>query len=264
MARQVKGVAETQRRGRRTPPRRLCELIRKLRVSRGLSQSELARRIGSSSSYLCRIEAGERMPSPPMMLKMSRALGCEYGELLAASGVLESDALPRRSGQPSIREEIEELKRVVSALVGYDAYLPRTDEAAVARRPIPVLDEIAAGLLPDEEAAINEDVRQLVLAEDELSYDPLAFALTVTGDSMVNAGILEGDILVVSPSTLVKSGDIAVVMVEEAASVKTVYFEDDKVLLSPGNLRYHPALLKYPGEVQILGKVILLRRKLMD
>ena len=264
MARQVKGVAETQRRGRRTPPRRLCELIRNLRVSRGLSQSELARRIGSSSSYLCRIEAGERMPSPPMMLKMSRALGCEYGELLAASGVLESDALPRRSGQPSIREEIEELKRVVSALVGYDAYLPRTDEAAVARRPIPVLDEIAAGLLPDEEAAINEDVRQLVLAEDELSYDPLAFALTVTGDSMVNAGILEGDILVVSPSTLVKSGDIAVVMVEEAASVKTVYFEDDKVLLSPGNLRYHPALLKYPGEVQILGKVILLRRKLMD
>jgi len=264
MARQVKGVAETQRRGRRTPPRRLCELIRKLRVSRGLSQSELARRIGSSSSYLCRIEAGERMPSPPMMLKMSKALGCEYEKLLGASGVLESDALPSKSRQPSVREELEELKRVVSALVGYDAYLPRTDEAAVARRPIPVLDEIAAGLLPDEEAAINEDVRQLVLAEDELSYDPLAFALTVTGDSMVNAGILEGDILVVSPSTPVKSGDIAVVMVEEGASVKTVYFESDKVLLSPGNLRYRPALLKYPGEVQILGKVILLRRKLMD
>ncbi|OPX21717.1 MAG: hypothetical protein B1H03_06050 [Planctomycetales bacterium 4484_113] len=103
----------------------------------------------------------------------------------------------------------------------------------------------------------------LMLAEDELQHVPEAFALVVTGDSMVDAGILEGDIVVVSPSAEIKDGDTVVVALgDHDVSLKMVFFEGNKVLLQAANRNYRSLLLKYPEEVEILGKVVLVRRKL--
>jgi repressor LexA len=135
-------------------------------------------------------------------------------------------------------------------------------EAGIQR--IPVFDTVPAGLFKDASVVLDfEDVPSLLLTGEEANHDPQAFALVVQGDSMVEAGILDGDILVVSPGTRVLNGDIAVVCVNQTAStVKKVYVEDGRLVLQPANHRYRPEVLSYPQEVEILGKVIQVRRQI--
>jgi len=80
---------------------------------------------------------------------------------------------------------------------------------------------------------------------------------------MMDAGILDGDVVVVSPNAQVLDGDTVVVMLgEHDVSLKKIYFENDSVLLQPGNVAYRPLRLKREGEVEVLGKVVLLKRKM--
>ena len=92
-------------------------------------------------------------------------------------------------------------------------------------------------------------------------YTPLLlllFALIVRGDSMLEAGILDGDMVVVSPSTPVGPGEIGVVQVNRrTTTLKRIYVEEKGVLLQPANSSYKPEMVTYPDEVEILGKVIL-------
>ena len=137
--------------------------------------------------------------------------------------------------------------------------------ATAAARSIPLFDSVPAGLFKDAGVVLDydEDLPQLILSEAEANHDSRAFALRVQGESMVEAGILDGDILVVSPGTRVSSGDIAVVLINQTAStVKKVYIESDRLILQPANHRYRPEVLAYPAEVEILGKVIQVRRSL--
>lgn len=135
----------------------------------------------------------------------------------------------------------------------------------MAKRPIPVFDTVSAGLLRDANVVeTHSDIPRLVLSEDELGYDPRAFALVIQGDSMIEAGIIDGDVVVVSPATRVEAGDIAVVLVNKTSTTcKKVYVDDGHVILQPANSHYRPQVLSYPEEVEILGKVILVRRKLL-
>ena len=129
---------------------------------------------------------------------------------------------------------------------------------------IPVYDSVPAGLFKDASVVLDSDeVPQLAVSPAETNHDPRAFALVVQGDSMTEAGILDGDILVVSPGTRVNSGDIAVVLVNQTAStVKKVYVEGDRIILQPANHRYRPEVLEYPLQAEIVGKVIQVRRQL--
>jgi SOS-response transcriptional repressor LexA len=80
---------------------------------------------------------------------------------------------------------------------------------------------------------------------------------------MVEAGILDGDIVVVSPATPVGLGDVAVVRFDRlTTSVKKVYVEGDRIILQSANSRYMPIVRAYPDEAEILGKVVLVRRRL--
>jgi SOS-response transcriptional repressor LexA len=80
---------------------------------------------------------------------------------------------------------------------------------------------------------------------------------------MVEAGILDGDIVIVSPATPVGPGDIAVVRFDRSTTtVKKVYVEGDTIILQSANSHYKPIVKAYPAEAEILGKVILVRRRL--
>jgi repressor LexA len=130
----------------------------------------------------------------------------------------------------------------------------REEPAAVVEelRKLPLLGQIAAGspLLADENI------------EDQLAVpEPLSrgadFLLRVKGESMVNAGILDGDILVVHRQQDARNGDIVVALVgddesADEATVKTFYRETDRVRLQPENDALEPI---YAAHVQILGKV---------
>jgi SOS-response transcriptional repressor LexA len=247
-------------------------LVRNLRLRRGLSQSDLAHAAGINNSYLSRIENGERRPSPKILRRFSEILQHPYDDLVVKSGILSEDFVRQTPGQtpPQSSPQAEQTLRsddtgsMLRQLIQTIQTGGNGGSGGFDRRAISVFDSISAGLLKDANVVeAHEDLPKLVLSEEELGYDPRAFALVVQGDSMVEAGILDGDVVVVSPSSSVGNGDIAVVQVNKSSTTcKKIYLEDNRIILQPCNSNYRPQVLAYPTEVEILGRVILVRRKL--
>ena len=121
---------------------------------------------------------------------------------------------------------------------------------------VPVLGRVPAGSL---EAAI-EDLEGYVPFQSRRSPGKL-FGLRVKGESMLDAGILPGDLVIVRKQAHAESGQIVVALVEDEATVKTLRKRRNRIELHPANPRY-PILLPDPHEVRILGKVIEVRRTL--
>lgn len=123
----------------------------------------------------------------------------------------------------------------------------------VSAKSVPVLGQVAAG----NPIVAIEDVECYIPVDKSLSRGKELFALRVKGESMLNAGILPDDILVVERTPVVENGEIAVALVDDSATVKTFYKEDGHFRLQPENDAYEPIIV---DEVIILGKVISLVR----
>ncbi len=82
------------------------------------------------------------------------------------------------------------------------------------------------------------------------------FGLKVRGDSMINAGILEGDLVIVSPQKDAANGDIIVALLGDEATMKRFSVENGNILLIPENEKYQPIPVNNPEEFSIIGKVI--------
>ena len=118
---------------------------------------------------------------------------------------------------------------------------------------IPILGRVAAGM--PIMAAENREGSLTLNASMVKNQE--SFALRVTGDSMINAGILDGDIVVVRLQQGADNGDIVVALMGEEATVKRFYREKDKIRLQPENPTMEPI---YSTDVDICGKVIALVR----
>ncbi|MFE3629354.1 transcriptional repressor LexA [Streptomyces goshikiensis] len=128
-------------------------------------------------------------------------------------------------------------------------------EAAVVR--VPLLGRIAAGtpLLADQ------DVRDLLPMPRKVVGDGHLFALTVVGQSMIDAGIREGDTVTVRRQATAKSGDIVVALLaDEEATVKKLKISGSEAWLMPCNLAYQP--LRLGNDDRILGRVVSVMRSL--
>lgn len=129
------------------------------------------------------------------------------------------------------------------------SWVPEPVRDTPAPAEVPLLGRIAAGapLLAEE---MVEDVYALprqVVGEGEL------FALTVSGDSMIDAAICDGDIVTVRRQDSADHGDIVAALIEDEATVKVLRRQDGEVWLMPRNPAYAPI----PGDrAQILGKVV--------
>ena len=122
-----------------------------------------------------------------------------------------------------------------------------------ALRPgqIPVVGVVTAGL-----PILAVENQEGTMAWDG---DPKCFALRVRGESMLNAGIYDGDILFVEKTPTAVNGDIVVALVEDEATVKTFYKENGHFRLQPENDAFEPIIV---NEVIILGKAVALMRYL--
>ena len=118
---------------------------------------------------------------------------------------------------------------------------------------IPILGRVAAGTpimaAENHEGSLNLDA--------SLVNNQESFALRVNGDSMVNAGILDGDIVVVRVQQGADNGDIVVALMGEETTVKRFYREKDAIRLQPENSAMSPI---YSADVEICGKVVALVR----
>jgi repressor LexA len=133
--------------------------------------------------------------------------------------------------------------------------------AAVERRPvrhIPLLGEVAAGT----DVLAHENVEEVVPVPADLTGDGDLFMLKVRGDSMVGAGILDGDFVVVRSQAEARNGEIVVAGIPgEEATVKTYERSGDQVTLIPSNERLSPMVFS-AGEVQLFGRVVTVLRRL--
>ena len=103
--------------------------------------------------------------------------------------------------------------------------------------------------------------------EGRVTVDPAhvregAFCLRVNGESMVEAGILDGDVIVVDPTRRPRKGDVVVAMVEDEATVKRFYPEGARIRLEPANSAMQP-IVAPADTVSIQGVVIALQRRLV-
>jgi repressor LexA len=132
--------------------------------------------------------------------------------------------------------------------------LPR-DHARAAVTRVPIYGEIAAGSARD---APQIELGTLVVGEGELR-EP-CFALRVVGDSMIEAGILEGDFLLVERGARIRSGDIVVALLNGETTVKRYLVKEGGIYLVPENRRLQPIRVM-DGQFEIQGKVVGLRRQ---
>lgn len=116
---------------------------------------------------------------------------------------------------------------------------------------VPLLGSVRAGMpilaIENYEGYIDFPLMNRSYGANEL------FALRVKGDSMIEAGILDGDIIIVKKETVADNGEIVVALVEDGATVKTFYKENGHFRLQPENSSLEPIIV---DEVYILGKVI--------
>lgn len=101
-----------------------------------------------------------------------------------------------------------------------------------------------------------------VVVDPTLIRSPDSFVLRVQGESMIEAQICSGDLVVVRPQSTAENGEIVVAMIEGEATLKRFFREDERIRLQPENRHMTPIFIPFSGaEVVIIGKVTGLLRK---
>jgi repressor LexA len=124
-------------------------------------------------------------------------------------------------------------------------------------RPLPLLGRVAAGA----PILAEENIEELVDVPAFLRRDDDDFVLRVQGDSMCDAGIFNGDFIVVHQQDQAENGEIVVALVGDEATTKRFYNEGRNVRLQPENDNYEPIIVN-ADEVDLVGRVVGVLRQL--
>ncbi len=131
----------------------------------------------------------------------------------------------------------------------------------VKTKKLPILGSVACG----EPIFADEQFDGFISADENLKAD---FCLYAKGDSMIGAGIEDGSIVFVRSQPTVEEGQIAVVLIDDEATLKRVYFdnENQQLILHPENRNYKPIIVRKnqleSGQVRILGRAVACQFKL--
>jgi repressor LexA len=178
---------------------------------------------------------------PPSVREICKAVGfkstCsahQYIQRLTDKGYLEKSSLKMRA-----LKVIEEEKEETISL--------------------PIVGKVAAGepILATENIEDYFSIGESFFSKDSLHNDN--FVLRIQGESMINAGINNGDFIVVTKQNTARNGEIVVAMIDGEATVKTYYKEKNYIRLQPENDNMDPII---SDKVEIIGKVIGLFRKI--
>ncbi len=120
---------------------------------------------------------------------------------------------------------------------------------------IPVLGSVRAGL----PSLAVEDIEGYLDLDSIVFSDENIFALKVKGDSMIEAGIMPGDLVLVRRQSMAKTGETIVALIGEEATIKHLRRKKDQFYLEPANPKYEPVMVT--NEVSIIGKVISVIRR---
>ncbi len=182
---------------------------------------------------------------PPTVRDIGKAVGLASSSTVHAHlANLEKIGLLRRD--PSKPRAIELLDRVVDTAVESVRGIVRPDS-------LPLLGSVAAG----QPMLAEDNIEDYVSVPEIAGGGDGQYVLRIRGDSMKDAGILEGDYVVVHSQGTAEDGDIVVALLGEEATVKRFFRESDHIRLQPENDTMEPIRSK---EVKVLGRVVGLLR----
>ena len=154
----------------------------------------------------------------------------------------------------SVHSHLETLEK--NGYIRRDPTKPRAieildDDFNLTRREVvnvPIIGQVAAG----EPILAEQNIQDYFPIPAEMMPNAESFMLKVKGESMINAGILSGDTVLVQKQNTARNGDMVVALVDDSATVKTFYKEDGHFRLQPENDTMDPIIV---DDCQIMGKV---------
>lgn len=195
--------------------------LSQLRQEKGLNMREAARQLGMPYTTYVNYEKGTREPNSETLISLAKFYGTSIDYLLC-----KSDSPPGRDIPPGF-EPMPKMKKV------------------------PLIGAIACG----EPITAEQNIEKMVEVPEYIRCD---FSLTCHGDSMVDAGIHDKDVVYIRIQPEVENGEIAAVRIDGEATLKRVYYNPGTLTLMPANPAYAPMV--YTGsqleEVHIEGKAV--------
>ena len=198
--------------------------LKELRKKKGLTQTEVAKFIGISQNNYSYWENGKVKIDNATLLRLADFFGVSVDYLLG--------------------HETTEADKRIKEIGGF---------AVPDKFLIPVVGQVVAGKPVDS----AENIEGYVYIEKKNAED--YFALRVSGDSMINAGILPNSLLIVHKQNAAVSGDIVVASVDGESTVKRYKESAGAVFLMPENTAYSPILITEKTAFYIFGKVVEVR-----
>ena len=157
----------------------------------------------------------------------------------------------------SVHMHLTQLEK--QGVIRRDATKPRAlellDSPLSRGRSVPLVGKVTAG---QPILAIENIEDYLIIPNDLDAQEADLFALRVQGESMIEAGILDGDIVVVHSQEQAENGDIVVALIDDEATLKRIFYEDGHVRLQPENHAMAPIIVDH---ADVRGKLVALVRR---
>ncbi len=224
--------------------------IKKFRESLGLTQSEFARRLGYSPTFVYQLENGYSNAGLKVLKKISETFNVPITELISNEDqyvITEDDeSLINKIIRTLNQEEKEKLLQTIYML------------KKIPLREIPILGYVSAGS-PLELEDILYPIDTITMPDREVK--DVSFALIVKGDSMKNLGIEDGDILLVNPDIQVENGSLVIAIINNKVTFKKLKKEKDKVFLLPANDNYQPIELTPDMDIKLYKVIMSVKSK---
>lgn len=200
----------------------IAENIKKIRLEHELSQADLGKIAGVSDKAVSTWELGIKIPRMGAVEKMANYFGIPKSAIL-------DDAQLAPASRP----------------------IPPGFEPMPKMKKIPLIGSIACG----EPITAEQNIEKMVDVPENIRCD---FSLTCHGDSMVDAGIHDKDVVYIRIQPEVENGEIAAVRINGEATLKRVYYNPGTLTLMPANPAYAPMIYTGPQleEVHIEGKAV--------
>lgn len=197
------------------------------------TQKMLAIDTGYSQGYISDVESGRSYPSRDFAVATAKATGVTVDFIF---GTEKEPEIQKPAALEKIKESFSQILDIV--------YLP-------------VIGDIPAGMpLMVHECASD------YLPYPAKEYDPKHnFVLRVRGDSMRDAGILSGDLVVIRKQPTAENGQIVAVRLKDGVTLKKFYFENNRILLKPCNPEYR--VIELDDNVEIIGIAVSITKKLI-
>lgn len=235
-------------------------------MSRKINNEKLENRITDSQRKILNFINKEVKEKgyPPSVREICRAVGFKststvhtYLARLTKAGFIQKDPLKTRA-----IKVMDNINGIDDSIDSNDIDSFKADEVFSYGKKlinVPVIGKVTAG----EPILAVENIEDFFPLPEEMVQNSEVFMLKVKGDSMIDAGILDGDLVVVRQQNWAENRDIVVALINDEATIKTYYQEKGFIRLQPENPRMEPIIIKgNTSSMSVLGKVIGVFRRL--